>query len=274
MKEMLRITFCLTVVCLFAGMVLGIGFYFSEPARIKQTAASETAIIRKLLDMGDDGEIVEVRRYLNEDGIGYLMPSELKIFDMSGKPIKTITVPAKIGSASVEEKDKWAATELAGGELSGRFFMGNTKGERIGYVTEANQYGFKSNIRFFVALTPDFRIRGVEILSHEEDPGLGAEITRPVFKDQFAGRTANAVEGLTVSKDPIPNGWKAIVLDRAKMSFAQWSEAHGKEIEDSQDDPIYAVTGATISSRALTDGVKRAVSHLQYRLGIATEGTK
>jgi electron transport complex protein RnfG len=163
---------------------------------------------------------------------------------------------------SAEDQDSWV-TEQTGARFAGRFFIGKAGEKVAGYVTESSHYGFKSPIRFFVALTPEFQVRGVEVVGHEEDPGLGAEITRPQFKNQFAGRAASVLPALEITKDPMPAGRKAAVLARDTMPYEAWVKAH-----DPGQTKIYAVTGATISSRALADGVKEAVAHLKYRLGI------
>jgi len=77
-----------------------------------------------------------------------------------------------------------------------------------------------------VAIDGNMKVRGIEILSHGETAGLGAKITEDKFKSQFPGKDA---EGLSVVKNPTTNP---------------------NEFE--------AVTGATISSRAVEDGVKQA----------------
>ena len=40
-----------------------------------------------------------------------------------------------------------------------------------------------------LALDPQFSLLGLEILEHEEDPGLGAEIEQDYFRNQFKGKS-------------------------------------------------------------------------------------
>lgn len=264
MNTSLRIAICLAVTCLLAAAVLGVAYYFTEPVRQAETIKSEARLVRKLLELGDGSTVTEVRRYIQQTPqlrIGYLLPQELRIVDGDGKLVKSI--PATLDGKSVDDINRWVA-EQGGGHYAGRFFVGKKDGRLAGYVTESSHYGFKSHIRFFVALTPDFKIRGVEVVSHEEDPGLGAEMTKPPFKNQFTGRTAEALPELVVVKDPLPAERRTAAIARETMPFEAWVAQYGAPTT-----PIYAVTGATISSRGLTEGVKEAVAHLKYRLNIA-----
>ena len=45
----------------------------------------------------------------------------------------------------------------------------------------------------------------------------------------------------------------------------QWRQAHARQLEIEGGKPIYAVTGATISSRALTNGVRTTIEHFMGR---------
>ena len=69
------------------------------------------------------------------------------------------------------------------------------------------------------------KVTGINILSHSETAGLGAKATEQSFRDMFIG----LVEGITVSKD--------------------------KAGENSID----ALTGATITSRAVVNAVNAAI---------------
>ena len=242
MKEMLKITFCLAVTCLIAGAILGAVYFFTEPARRASQVANEGERVRSLLGLEAKETVMEVRRYGDLNGesfVGYLFPESFDLYDLDGAPLQKIPVKEILKSA--EEKDRFVKNRFPETEFTGRFFI-----TPKGYVTESVQYGFKSPIRIFVALTPDFKIRGVEVISHEEDPGLGDEITKPEFKNQFLGLNAEELEGVKVVKGPPP-----------------------KNPKERLPKTIYGVTGATISSKALTEGVQKGVSQLRYRLKIA-----
>ena len=89
----------------------------------------------------------------------------------------------------------------------------------------AEQGGFNGPIRFLVVLDANHAIQSVQILEHKEDPGLGELITRPSFLSQFLGLDQNS-------------------------SFSLGND-------------IQAISGATISSRAFTSGVSKALENFQ-----------
>ena len=90
----------------------------------------------------------------------------------------------------------------------------------IGFAFLAVGKGYGGLIDILVGLENETTIKGVTIVSHLESPGLGARITESSFRDQFIGVNI------------------ADVALRLK----------GGEID--------AVTGATISSRAVVDAIK------------------
>ncbi|APM38644.1 RnfABCDGE type electron transport complex subunit G [Clostridium kluyveri] len=96
----------------------------------------------------------------------------------------------------------------------------------VAYVLPAESKGYGGAITMLVAVTPDGKVIGFSILSHNETPGLGANASKDSFTSQFKGKTA---EDLLVVKD----------------------KSNHKNIQ--------AMTGATITSRAVTKGVKEAV---------------
>jgi len=101
-------------------------------------------------------------------------------------------------------------------------------GETIGYVVACPAKGYSSFISMLVAVDKEHKVIGIDILSHAETPGLGDQITDSWFKEQFKGK---GVDNLVV-------------------------------IKGETDSNIQAISGATISSRAVTKGTKDAVDTL------------
>lgn len=99
----------------------------------------------------------------------------------------------------------------------------------IAYVVPADSKGYGGTINMLVAVTPDGKVVDFSITNHNETPGLGANATKDSFRGQFKGKKA---ADLTVVKD----------------------KSNKKNIQ--------AMTGATITSRAVTKGVKEAVSEV------------
>ncbi len=110
-----------------------------------------------------------------------------------------------------------------------KYFIAKKGGETIGYVIQSFGKGYSSYIHTYVATDKDFVVQKINILGHAETPGLGDEIETDWFKNQFKGKN---IEHLKVIK--------------------------GETKED-----IQAISGATISSRAVTeDAVKNGVAFL------------
>ena len=95
-----------------------------------------------------------------------------------------------------------------------------------GYVVRVAPNGFGGVIDMMVGVDVSGAVTGVAIVSQSETASLGANCTREDFRAQFTGKTGT----LSVSKD-------------------------GGEIE--------ALTGATVTSRAVTEGVNTALEFVQ-----------
>ncbi|MCL5023702.1 MAG: RnfABCDGE type electron transport complex subunit G [Nitrospirae bacterium] len=110
-----------------------------------------------------------------------------------------------------------------------KYFIAKKGGETIGYIVQSFGKGYSSFINTLVAVDKDFKVQKIAILSHAETPGLGDEIETGSFKSQFAGKD----------------------LDHLKVLKTDTTEY------------IQAISGATISSRAVTeDAVKNGVAFL------------
>ena len=90
-----------------------------------------------------------------------------------------------------------------------------------GYVVQVAPSGFGGNLDVMVGVGADGTCSGVSIISHAETSGLGANATKEDFRSQFVGKS-----NVAVTKD---------------------------------GGDIAALTGATITSRAVCDGVNAAI---------------
>jgi len=116
-------------------------------------------------------------------------------------------------------------------EISGKteWFEAQKGGETIAYVVPSESKGFGGAIKMLVAVSKEGKVVGYDIIAHNETPGLGDNANKEPFKGQVIGKEA---EKLEVTKDP------------------------------SKTDNIQAMTGATISSRAVVKGIKEAVEQV------------
>ncbi len=113
-----------------------------------------------------------------------------------------------------------------------------------GYAFMAYGSGYSSIIEIMVGIDPTGKIKKIKIISQKETPGLGARcVEDPPFDgkhwstEQFVGKT---VDDLKVDKDG------------------------GK---------IISITGATITSRAITNAIKNKLQTLLPELGITADAS-
>lgn len=261
-REIVRITVNLALVCALSGVVLGGVFMGTE--RIARTArlAGERRAVSGLLALPAGARVLEVQQFLApasaevvyraaEYGDEHAVPREI-VFSLAGE---------------LKSNGPAAAAAAPGADLTplGRTFVAFADGRLAGFVVEGESRGYKNRIRFFVALDSAFVVQGVKVVEHEEDPGLGAEIATGWFQGQYVGRSADQVAALDVTKDPMPEDWRAALGTLAGGGPAAWQATNAALLTREHARPVYAVTGATISSRALTRGVRTAVDHFRRR---------
>ena len=261
-KDWLRIAASMTVTCALGGALLG-GVYlaterYAEEARVR----GERRAIAEILGLDERASVRTVEQYLTpeRDAVVYraaavdgAAASELT-FALDGSLVRA-------GSPREAEPDEDLIS-------LGRIFVVTRDHAPAGFVVEGESRGYKNRIRFFVGVTPAWEIAGVRVVEHEEDPGLGAEIATPWFQGQYAGRPLAAVPGLDVTRDPMPEDWREVLRGAPRGAGAGGGAPDGRERalrEREATRPIYAVTGATISSRALTDGVRTTILHFKRR---------
>lgn len=104
----------------------------------------------------------------------------------------------------------------------------------VGWCMSVNSKGYGGIINFIVGITKDGTVKAINILNHSETPGLGAKSTEPEFYEQFNDK----------SKTPLK-----VVKGGA-----------------SNPDEISAISGATITSNAVTSGVNAAVKYWETKL--------
>lgn len=257
-REVVRIAVNLIAVCAVSATVLGVAFLGTERVAGAARLAGERRAVSGLLALPADAHVLEVTQFIaparrevvyfaREYGEEGAEPRRL-VFSLAGEAIAD-------------------APPLPPSELVplGRTFVASTGGRLAGFVVEGESRGYKARIRFFVALDSAFVVQGVQVIEHEEDPGLGAEIATPWFQAQYVGRSAEQVAALDVTKDPMPEDWRAALDALAGQGAGPWRLAHAGLIEREHAARVYAVTGATISSVALTRGVRTAVDHFRRR---------
>jgi electron transport complex protein RnfG len=282
MKDILTIVFRLTLSCMLAGTVMGTTFVFTNKAKKHNEHVKEEKVAYSLL--GFDKEVPEsaalstIYRYVvseaGKQSIGYLLPSNTKAedaytfirIDLDGNLVSQAEMSLAADKAR-EVKDRDIAILAAigpGKEIvnADKTQIVSDNGARAAYLISGKFPGFKTHIAVMIALAPDFTIIGFEVLEHEEDPGLGGEIEQEYFKNQFKDKPYDVFKGIDVVKAPIPADY--IEALEVKISGEDLEKVMAKY----RGNDIYALTGATISTVAVTDGMKGMVKKFAYRINI------
>jgi len=286
MKEIIRITIGLTISCLIAAFVMGAVFTVTNKAKKRNEYMDLQNTMTGLLGYSKknppppDLKLNEVYRYLIEDGqsryIGYVVPTaergkeiyQLLVVDPDGKLLQRAKLDMTPQQAiEITERAKAIEQIIKPPKefyYADSFIVATLGKRRIAYLLPGEFPGFKTFIKVMVALSPEFEIKGLDILEQEEDPGLGGEIVQDYFKNQFVGKTFEKLKELKVIKKPLPKDYRAYL--EWKKNKGNFTEDQIKEIRKKyKDSDIYALTGATITSKAFTSGIKNMVKKFAYR---------
>ena len=112
---------------------------------------------------------------------------------------------------------------------------GKNGNEVAGYTIKVSTKGYAGEIKVMVGINNEGTVTGIKILSQGETPGLGANSTQPSFYGQFEDKQTG--KELAVVKST-PTG----------------------------ENEIQAITGATITSKAVTSAVNSAVDFYKENL--------
>ena len=124
---------------------------------------------------------------------------------------------------------------IAGSDIDNVFEALGNDGALLGYVlVVTNHEGYGGDIQFSIGIANDGTTNGISILSIAETPGLGMEAEK-ILKPQYAGK-----------------------------NVAQFTVTKTGAVSDEQID---AISGATITSNAVTKGVNAGLYYFQNVLG-------
>ena len=152
----------------------------------------------------------------------------------------------RIAKIEADNTNKAMKRVLAADEYSKKtvdeteYYEATTKGNLEGYIFTTSSNGYGGEVKVMTAILPDKSVKAVEILDvSNETPGLGQNSKKESFYTQFSGKT----NGIAVVKSGA----------------------------DGENNEINAVTGATITSRAVTKAVNEALD-LCDKITEETEG--
>ncbi len=119
------------------------------------------------------------------------------------------------------------AAVIASNRTVHEMYVAKKESQIIGFVVKALPNGYGGGMEVITGLSVEDQLVGVRVGNHQETPGLGGNAQLPSFYDQYAGMSATQKIGV--------------------------SKTSQTETE------IQAISGATITSQAVTDGVNAAI---------------
>lgn len=137
---------------------------------------------------------------------------------------------------TAEQSRKIVLSEADGFTEENGYFTGTKGGAEVGYVFQTESKGYGGTVQVMTGIDMDGNVTGVVILNHNETPGLGANADKETFRGQY--------------EQPVKCGGFAVVKNRP---------ASEGEVE--------ALTGATITTQAVTDAVNLAIEQYEAMKG-------
>ena len=165
------------------------------------------------------------------------------VYEITKDPIAAAKEAAKVAAyqAVMADADVFEDLEVENADLGtgcdiNGVVAAKAGSEAKGYViTTTTHEGYGGDIQLSVGIANDGTVTGVEILSIGETAGLGMNADTPEFKAQYAGKV---VDAFTVTKTGA-----------------------------SADNEIDAISGATITTSAVTNAVNTALAYFNDVLG-------
>ncbi len=115
-------------------------------------------------------------------------------------------------------------------------FKGYKGDSIVGYTFKTLPSGYGGTVEVMTGIDLEGKVNGVRIGNHQETPGLGANVALPEFYNQYENKSAE-------------------------------SEIEVSKTEPTNDNQIQAISGATITSDAVTAGVNIAIDTFKQITG-------
>lgn len=131
--------------------------------------------------------------------------------------------------------DRFEPVDITPTKLVSAVSAGQADGRTLGYAVTTTPTGFGGAMEVMVGVSAEGKVTGVSIVTSSETAGLGSKASDESFRSQFTGKAG----GIEVVKS------------------------------GADDTQINAISGATITSKAVTEGVNAAV---ETALALSGEG--
>lgn len=125
----------------------------------------------------------------------------------------------------LSDADSFEKVDYSEENIEQVYIAKSSSAEFVGCCVVALVNGYGGELKVMTGIDKELNVTGVDILSHSETPGLGANAANDSFKGQFVGKTSgiSAVKG------------------------------------EAKENEIAAMSGATITSKAVTQAVNNAL---------------
>ncbi len=123
----------------------------------------------------------------------------------------------------------------------------------VGYAINGESAGYQSIIKFMIGIDPKGTIQGLRILEQGETPGLGARITEIKSDESLWSFFGSLFCAKSEAQPAVVEPWFTTMFRGKEYSTLSVSKT------GETDTAIEAITGATITSAAVADGVKDTI---------------
>lgn len=149
---------------------------------------------------------------------------------------------AELSESGMEINPLSVGVEKAGKTVRYNVYETKSDGKLAGWVTKSAGQGYADKIEILIGFDPQMdKITGLFVLDQKETPGLGDKIMETAWRGQFLDKSTG----------------KPLMPVKGKSAAAH---------------EIDAITGATISSKAVTDIINTAVADLRQPLAAKAKG--
>jgi len=149
-------------------------------------------------------------------------------------------------------------------EVPDYFVARNETGAAVGYALVCYGKGFSSVLEIMVGVDLNGTITGTSVLKQGETPGLGERINEVRSEGTLWSALGDWISGAEkeIGVTPIPwfqQQYLGLIAPQLVLSMG---------VANADNNEIAAITGATITSKAFTDGVRDGVSEFLERSDI------
>ncbi len=139
-------------------------------------------------------------------------------------------VPDSVAVEKVEEKDPLKKVSSDTNNLFRYYKCFDDNDNLVGYTFEASLYGYSSEVKTMVGVSPDFTVEKIKTISQSETPGLGANCMKEDVQQRFFNKTKSEM------------------------------------IVDKDGGTIKSITGATITTRTIANSIKNGLEILEKNI--------